>query len=493
MELIWNDISLERVIGAATAQALVEGNVPLPEAKSVKSILDTQAEVRITSYEVGEGVVGVEASLRVAFICMGGDDRVFSFTSSAPFKHTISIDGAKAGQTAEITTVIQSVSGMPSGDFVVLTSTVELSCRLEDLSPMRVMAGLSGVSDVEVKTEQVKYMTRRAVGSGSCRIREEIGASGVNTVMASTGEASVREVHIEGANACVSGVLTVSALCMDSSDRLTQTVQHVTFEELIPVDTASAALSARASVDTVVMRPVGEEFGLITLEAILDISVFETVERAATVPTDSFSPMLAYDPLAARTRLMLRGESFSAKQSIRENIDVPEGMPEIYRTVYSSARPMTTSVSCGSGRVDIDGILFTHIIYQSEGGAMYSFTEDIPFFVQADAACDSMTEAEASLRCVCSASGGTGRSAEISYTLLIDGTTFSYRDIDIVTGIAECEQRESVKGIVVYYADKGETLYDIAKRFNATTHSLRMSNPSLADTMNGTERLVMML
>ena len=122
---------------------------------------------------------------------------------------------------------------------------------------MRVMAGLSGVSDVEVKTEQVKYMTRRAVGSGSCRIREEIGASGVNTVMASTGEASVREVHIEGANACVSGVLTVSALCMDSSDRLTQTVQHVTFEELIPVDTASAALSARASVDTVVMRPVG--------------------------------------------------------------------------------------------------------------------------------------------------------------------------------------------------------------------------------------------
>lgn len=144
------------------------------------------------------------------------------------------------------------------------------------------------------------------------------------------------------------------------------------------------------------MRPVGEEFGLITLEAILDISVFETVERAATVPTDSFSPMLAYDPLAARTRLMLRGESFSAKQSIRENIDVPEGMPEIYRTVYSSARPMTTSVSCGSGRVDIDGILFTHIIYQSEGGAMYSFTEDIPFFVQADAACDSMTEAEAS-------------------------------------------------------------------------------------------------
>ena len=49
MELIWNDISLERVIGAATAQALVEGNVPLPEAKRVKSILDTQAEERITS------------------------------------------------------------------------------------------------------------------------------------------------------------------------------------------------------------------------------------------------------------------------------------------------------------------------------------------------------------------------------------------------------------------------------------------------------------
>ena len=77
MELIWNDISLERVIGAATAQALVEGNVPLPEAKSVKSILDTQAEVRITSYEVGEGVVGVEAWLRVGLICMGGADRVF--------------------------------------------------------------------------------------------------------------------------------------------------------------------------------------------------------------------------------------------------------------------------------------------------------------------------------------------------------------------------------------------------------------------------------
>ena len=52
MELIWNEISIDRIAGGSVSQALAEGNVPAPEGRNIASVLDAQGSVDLTSFEV---------------------------------------------------------------------------------------------------------------------------------------------------------------------------------------------------------------------------------------------------------------------------------------------------------------------------------------------------------------------------------------------------------------------------------------------------------
>lgn len=100
MELIWNEISIDRIAGGSVSQALAEGNVPAPEGRNIASVLDAQGSVDLTSFEVVPGHVNIEGAVHVEFICTDGDANVYAFTSSAPFKHSLAIEEAKPGMRA---------------------------------------------------------------------------------------------------------------------------------------------------------------------------------------------------------------------------------------------------------------------------------------------------------------------------------------------------------------------------------------------------------
>lgn len=94
MELIWKELPGERIIYTGVSQGTVEGGIPLPEGRSAKEILSYTGEVAISSSSAREGEIAIEGVVRIDLICM--DDKVFAFTSSAPFTHRIAA-GWRAG------------------------------------------------------------------------------------------------------------------------------------------------------------------------------------------------------------------------------------------------------------------------------------------------------------------------------------------------------------------------------------------------------------
>ena len=100
MELIWKELPGERIIYTGVSQGTVEGGIPLPEGRSAKEILSYTGEVAISSSSAREGEIAIEGVVRIDLICM--DDKVFAFTSSAPFTHRIAADGVREGMRTEV-------------------------------------------------------------------------------------------------------------------------------------------------------------------------------------------------------------------------------------------------------------------------------------------------------------------------------------------------------------------------------------------------------
>ena len=68
MELQFSDLGAARLVLRATSQALVEGELPLPEGRKSAEVLCVDGSVSVSGAAAGEGAVTVEGRVRVELI-----------------------------------------------------------------------------------------------------------------------------------------------------------------------------------------------------------------------------------------------------------------------------------------------------------------------------------------------------------------------------------------------------------------------------------------
>ena len=466
MELIWNELALERVIYSGTAQALVEGSLPLPEGRTISEVLSVSGKVNVAETSVEHGIVSIAGDIMIELICSG--DGVFAFSSQASFRHTVSAEGAARGMTAHVFPALQTIdvtleNGMPN-----LSAVIDLRLRVTDQTPVRMLEGISGADDIEKKTEQMCVSTPVPLITYVARLRNEIDAPFAASVLHSEVTALLREAHSDGGSVTVDGTLNVSALIRGKDGTLSQLTQSIPFSETLE-ESAPPEVYGTIAVTSHEMR-ASEDFGLVVVETQLSIALFTCVRSTINLTADAFSPSAPFACTQSCMRVCSSCETITHRHSLSESIMIPSGMPEIQRMVYACARPLITSHVIEDGMLAVEGLLFTRILYTSESGRMCAFSEDIPFSLSLPAgdATEAMLCAYAS---VCA--NGSGKAVDANYVITICATLYRDDPIQIVNGIDEHVEVNPMHGIIVYYAGAGETLYDVAKRFCTSRARLR--------------------
>ena len=149
MELIWKELPGERIIYTGVSQGTVEGGIPLPEGRSAKEILSYTGEVSISSSSAREGEIAIEGVVRIDLICM--DDKVFAFTSSAPFTHRIAADGVREGMRAEVRSALQSLEINKGEGGITLNAVADINAMVTASGGAKVLDGISGIEDGAVQ------------------------------------------------------------------------------------------------------------------------------------------------------------------------------------------------------------------------------------------------------------------------------------------------------------------------------------------------------
>ena len=97
------------------------------------------------------------------------------------------------------------------------------------------------------------------------------------------------------------------------------------------------------------------------------------------------------------------------------------------------------------------------------------------------------------MRIVSAAASGAGRGIEFSYTLQVSAQPYEIVRTAAVTGMEECAQAAAPRGVVIYFAGEGETLFDVGRRFNLPRKRLLDTNPGLSETLADGQKLVLLL
>ena len=483
MELIWKELPGEHMIYSGIAQAAVEGDIPLPEGRSAREVLSCTGSVTLSDTAAKAGAVSVEGTVSVDVICTDGN--VFAFCSQAAFRHIIPIEGVKEGMKARVRPSLQTLELINENGRLRLCAVADMAVMVTAPGGIKVLSSIAGLEDAEQDTRELTLSCRTQEQTGTLRLREELEAPFASAVLYSEVCAALREVSPAPDGVTLEGTLYISALVESRSGVLSQLCRAVPFSETVEGG-GQAPLWGSIDVAAWDVRSSGE-FGVVTADVRLNYSIFGRTLAKAPAAVDIFSPSLPFRCLQSHIRPCSYLGCCHHRHSLTEAVMLPEGLPDAQRVIYTAVRPLITSSGMENGRLMVEGLLFTRILYAGESGSIFAFNEDIPFSTDmpAEGATDALISA-----CASAYASGGGRSLELNCTVLLSACLYAAEDILCVSGIEECAPCETPHGLMAYFPSPGDTLYSVAKKYNTSRENLRRCNDDLPEVLSGRERIV---
>lgn len=491
MELIWKEIDAERLTAELTAQIAIRGELPSPDGRVPQGEPCCAASVVIDAAEAAHGEVHVVGRIPVLVTCFDADGQAFAYESAASFEKTVDAPGAAPGMTARASAVIETMQAYASGNGVRLEANAEIDVRVYSSVPMKVLGGVSGMDDLELKTERAATGRPVRVGGATVRMREELAADGVSEIVSCTGVISVREAVADQEGTAVGGVITVTAVCRGSDGRTGTLCRQAPFRERLSLDRPAAAPYCSAELKSLYLRSPGEGLGILVMEAEAEFTLWDAQSFEAELPTDAFSPTVGFDALTERTVLTQAMGRVSRQVSLREELALPPEASDPERVLCVNARPIVTDSVLDGGKLTVRGVVATQVVYQSTAGRVAAFTRDVPFETETEAPASDAAFVRA--ECAAYAEGFAERSLAVTYTLVLDAEFEARHPLPVLTGLAEHEKTESAGGVLLCFASEGETAFDVAKRYSVPCAAVRRLNPEASEPYGEGERLILIV
>ncbi len=474
MELHWKDEVLQTLSGRELLSIPIEGDIPLPTGRSCTSLLGAQGDIGRCTTECGQ-TIRILGDIRVELLCEEGEE-TFSFLARSPFSHT---HEASADEVRCACALCELAVSLLDGS-IHFTAVVQLDLALLSTRTLRTLDASPGM---ECLCRELSLSRRSVAARDTVDIREEIAAQGVAAVRAAFGAALLQDVSVSANVATASGTLYLCLVSANDAGELCQSMQQAPFS--VQLDCPLPASEGQCELCALNVHAVGEGFGILAVEAQLSITLFASHAQSCVLPLDAYAPGMPF--VCAQTPLCAVSDAsmFHLRHSLSETLRIPESMPEAARVVCAFAQPTVTEAA----NACLTGILDVRVVYESASNTRYMFTEELPFSLNLPTDAQIVLSRVTALP-VCS---GAGRTLQIAFTLCVQLCALRTVECSVVTGVEECAPKPSFSGVMVCFAGEGETLYDVAKRYDTTRAAIRAITPTLPDTLTEGQRVVMLL
>lgn len=491
MELLKEAVKVEKLICKLEEQALVEGDISLPSGKSdIDNVLLLDGNVTIGSTEVLDGSILMDGVVVFHVIYKDAQGNIDSFESSSMFKHNIDAKEALAGMDGITSAQIQQVEyTLTDARDVSANAVVNLCFTITQQEEIAVISGIEGEDDLQRIDERASIPVIER-SSGQIEISDDImlsqGLPGVVDILGYRGFARIRSLRAEPGRVLVEGE-TKFLLIYGSGEEnpIQSTMLTLPFNGVIEFDEidGDSKVYAVARLSDIYITASEDGGRLLNIDCVVNIDAVAVRRIEYCVIKDCYS--LTNEVIIDRKTLESREIAAygNGKCAVKENMLLPDGMPEIARVANTSANAVITAQKAAYGKTEIEGILFLGIVYITEEEQMRSLNVQTAFSGELDINgvqenMDLMIDLEIETAYV------SGRGKDIDIRVILDACVIGYANstMEVITDMRfEPKQQRVDGGITIYFASAGETLWSVAKRFNTKVDTIHKYNPEIKD------------
>lgn len=505
-------IKLSEVVCSRYCQTTVENDVIVPDIKpDILKILQVSNSVVITQKNIQPDKVYLQGIIRVNILYLPDNDdlgAVKAINANLDFNHTIEAKGAKPGMALWVDSECEPPEHTTVNSRKLnIRSKISFGVRLSQSSEIELATGIGDDEPIQLKETQLKIYNPCIDAERDIIIRENLeipaGKPSIREALKLSVSPSSTELRLLGGKAVAKGEIKICTLyCGECEQCSIEYTEHsVSFSEILEIDGLSETMNGEIDYTLkdlnweICQDPDGDK-RIISCEIVLTAAVcaFETVECHAIEDAYGLESNIKLEKSAYTIEQLV--ENTAAQSTIREQINIPDYLPEIQQLCDCSAAPTIESITVDSGCVTVSGCANCNILYLSgdESAPISGFNHILSFShsfeiqnADPNCLCDAKAEADY-ISCTIS----SGKCLEIRAIIAIDLKVMRPQSAELVSAI-ECVDSNPLPkfpSMIVYFVQNGDTLWSIAKRYHISVDTIKAANELESDLIKPGQRIL---
>ena len=462
---------------------MADGDIIVPDTKpDILKILQVDAVSCVTdkSVENGRAFVSGRVDLKILYIPDKDGETIRSILTS--FDYSQPIDNKRIEPDMRLI----AESSAERVEFSLLNSRklrvkTIVGIEFEIVKPETVEIAVDTVDgeDAELKKETINLQNSVDLCDHDFLIRESIEVPG--------GQSSIREMLKLDAKIVdtdyktvtgkivVKGVAAISALYLADGGRVEFMESELPFTEVL--DCADAGDETICDIDysitdvnCSVIEDSDGDCRIIGLEIMVNAQVSATENASFDMICDCYVPRMKTGVDCSQTELEQIVSRPAMQNTIREIVSVTSGAPEVSSVYNVVTKPYIGKTELQGTKLLCEGHIEAYVLYLSASAEnpVYSIKKDIPYSYMLD--CEvSGNDLEPQVKAeVKHTSYNLNASGEIELRCILSLSANIVRKskIDIINSVeTSAPEAGEKKGIVIYFVQNGDTLWEIAKRY----------------------------
>lgn len=498
VELIRDLLKIDQVKGENQTQALVEGDILVPDIKpDISNVLTVEGAANITKKEIQQDKIVVDGvvNFKILYTTENGEQPMYSMNASAGFNQHIDMPGIRPDMMGEVAAEVEHVDFQITNERkLAVKSVVNLSAKVLDSARMEVLREIYGLEDVQVLRNKIHYNDLVGTNHAETIVRETFEVDEnlpeIREILRCEAVAVEKETKVTDGKVIISGIVKANTLYLGEDERnpMIQLKHEIPFTHFVELNGAMKDMDSKINMKvddifTEVKENLDRDRKLFDVEATVKIavSVFDQEEKEVIIDAYSPSKKLKVEKKPVIFQQTL-GKN-TANMIVRETLDIPENQGDAFKILSVNTRPVLTDYSLTEDKTIIEGVIEADVLYLSQGKdqKVHSFQQEIPFrhFVEIPGTKENM-EADIDLK-VFDVDFSLINPEQVEVKLNVGASCVVKKNaqIEVLVNAEELEEvvdTTKTPSITIYFVQPGDTLWKIAKRYNTTVENIVKTN-----------------
>lgn len=506
MELIKESVTMNETLYADRSQAYVEGDIIVPDVKpDILKILQVDAVSSVVSKELADGrlTIAGKVNLTILYIPEREGDSIQSITSVFDFSERIERQGITDSAVVSLDTDIERVEfNLINSRKLSVKSTVVLDCRISGEKELEFVTGVEeGNAECMRSSLNVNSIITNAEHEFVIRERIEVpaGKVSIGELLKVDARITDKETKAITGKLVAKGVLNMCVLYVGSGGSIEFMEADIPFTEVFDADNLNEDMDCTLDFEICELHYETEEdsdgdIRILNIELLANAKISASENTTVDMVSDFFCPAyntqliysdMEFDEVVARPR---------TQNTLREVISIDNKLPQISGVYNVITKTVITKAAPDHGKIAAEGKIEAYILYLTDNAQspVYSVKKEISFSYLLDAPavrpgmeCRIRAEVEHT-----SYSLNVANEVELRCMLVISAEAVEKKTVRLITDCT-VEPMENKKGIVIYFIQNGDTMWDIAKRYCVSVDDILQYNQlSAEDRLTVGEKLI---